>query len=217
MGRVNHERHTIEDALSRFAYKANQLYMQPMRPKPGAVDTRKRVFLQLLAERDVLRDSIQTLFNTTGRRTYATRYSQEMRFICFLQQKLELAARLAKDLSLPDGFNAVLILNRKDQVTVAWKWLMEFYDRPFQSTLEIGNWDAAFQTRFKQCTDFCLDVGLILQALSLAYFQACRKVLGKHARRIKDPKAVHENFRKAIGQLPHNVAGRHLPIWRASA
>lgn len=209
MGRANHERHTIEDCFFRLAYQADILWREGPRRDEEAV----RVFV---GERNMLYNVLTKLFNGLPQAPESTE-KFDAHVTGLLRHKLEVARDLAKAdrlRHLPNWMNDGRIGSRIPEVEATWTWIKSLGDPKVQLPLADTSWAPDFEKQFKQRLDFCHETGIVLQALSWCYFDECRKALLKFSAAGADPANIHEKFREAIEQMPHNKSGPHLAIWR---
>lgn len=213
MGRANHERHTIEDALCRLAFLGKELLALP-KPNPNRPNERARVIREFIDEGNALRRGRQDVFNTPGRSSYPPpQFNSEQRFQRFLQEKLACAQLLvAQPPPMPFDLTEIKILELN--IDEAWRWLGKFQDVRFVDTLRRGEWGKGFRADMASNIQYFYDFALVLQAMNLQYFTVCRDALKACTQSTRNPRNVHVDFLAAIQKLPHNDANPWLRIWR---
>lgn len=233
MGRSNHERHTIEDSLSRVVYYGKGLLF--LYNNENFLHTRKETTDKFVKAVSDLHTHIDEVFNTPGRKSYTLQHDTHKRFRLFLKQKLECIRDLIEKIqdtpfeSKGDNknenntslelvsFDIEDIEDLKDRLDDAWDWLESFQRSQFRGALKKVKWGGGFLYQFIEYIDYWCDVAFVLQALNQHYFKACRKVLSVCSASDGDPRKVHKKFQTAIKKLPHNKSGPHLRIWREEA
>lgn len=213
MGRANHERHTIEDALSRLAFLGQELLALP-RPNPNRPTERGRTAKEFIYEGEALKRRLEDLFNTFGRSNYPPpQFDSQTRFREFLKQKLICAWELERLEPGSMPFTAIKIRILERGIEDTWRWLERFQEEQFYEALETGEWKAGSRADFVTRIQYLHDVALVLQSMNLYYFGACREALSVCSE-AADPRFVHRSFQLAIEKLPHNGAEPRPRIWR---